>query len=108
MNSETRKIFKTKEEVEKLLLNYPDYRDNDERLVATFWYRQLKNAGINPKEISCMEFLNAYAKNEIMTGADTIVRARAKAQEDNPDLRGLKWKDRHKDGIEVTMEINQQ
>lgn len=106
MNSETVKIFKTKEQVERLLREIPELRDNDERLVSNFWYRQLKHNGKDPHSLSCMEFLEIYKQNEILTGADIIVRARAKAQQKNPELRGEKYEERNNNGVEVTMEIN--
>ena len=106
MNSETSKIFKTKEQVEKLLQTLPYLRDDDEKLVANFWYRELKFHGKDPHALSCMEFLEIYKDNKILTGADTIVRARAKAQQKNEALRGLKYEERHNNGVEVTLEIN--
>jgi len=106
MNTETAKIFKTKLEVERLLRTIPALRDNDERLVSNFWYQQLKFHGKDPHYLSCMEFLEIYKENQLLTGADIIVRARAKAQQKNLDLRGEKYNERHNNGIEVTLEIN--
>lgn len=106
MNNQTRIIFSTKKEVERLLNKYPEYRDDDERLVAKFWYLQLRNFNQNPDTMTAVDFLMLYAKGQLLTSADTIVRARAKAQEDKPELRGDKWLGRHTTGTTVAQEIN--
>jgi len=105
MNTETAKIFKTAEQVKTLLTNYPEYRDNDERLVSTFWYKQLKNRGRTPEAMGAMDFMRVYSEG-LLTSADTIVRARAKLQQEDPSLRGEKWAERHDLGRGVTREIN--
>lgn len=105
MNSETVKILKTRETLEGLLERNPEYRDDDERLAAAFWYKQLYNAGYDLKTLSAYDLLKIYASNQLLTSADTIVRARAKLQENRPDLRGKKYNERHKDGVEVANEI---
>lgn len=106
MDKETWKICNTREQVAELLLKYPEYRDDDERLVAAFWFFQCKQNKIDLKEISAHKFLEIYAKNNFLVSADTIVRARAKAQQDYPNLRGEKWVERHKTGEVVQAEIN--
>ena len=86
--------------VERLLLDEPTLRDNDSKLVANVWYALIKVEGM-----SAMEFLRAYADNKI-TPADTITRARRKMQEDNPDLRGKKWEERHILANKVRREVH--
>lgn len=105
MHTETKKIVKTKDEVIRLLKKYPAYRDNDERLIATFWYCELKRKDFYIENLTAMDLLEIYSKNKVLTAADCIVRTRAKVQQDNPELRGLTWKARHGDGEEVTKEI---
>lgn len=105
MNTETKKIIKTKDEVERLLKQYPEYRDNDERLVATFWFNEIRRSAYKISNMNAMDFLYMYAANQVLTSADCIVRARAKAQELHPELRGEKWKERHNIGFEVAHEI---
>ena len=34
--------MKTKETIRKILLEKPHLRDNDNKLIASFWYRELK------------------------------------------------------------------
>lgn len=105
MNSETKKIVKTKDEVIRLLTKYPEFRDNDERLIATFWLNELKRSDYYIENLSAYDLLKIYSQNKVLTSADCIVRSRAKAQQDDPELRGENWKKRHYDGEEVTKEI---
>jgi len=81
------------EVVKAALIKHPEYRDDDNRLTSYIWWKHLKNNGI-PDDIEVVDFLRLYAKNE-MPQADIITRARRKVQEDNPDLRGKLWNQRH-------------
>jgi hypothetical protein len=86
-------IIKTKKIVEKYLFGYPHLRDNDERLIATIWNEELSNKGITSKEISGYDFLGYFASGEL-TNPESIRRTRQKLQEENVELRGLKYKER--------------
>jgi hypothetical protein len=52
-----------------------------------------------------MDFLQLYAKNQIPQ-ADVITRARRKVQEENPELRGELYNERHQLKEEVKNNIN--
>ena len=79
--------MKTKETIKKILLEKPHLRDNDNKLIAAYWYRELIHKNIDTKSITALDFLHKYADNEL-TNAETIRRMRAKLQEENPALRG--------------------
>ena len=79
--------MKTKETIKNILLNKPHLRDNDNKLICTYWFRELANKNINAKDITALEFLHKYADNKL-TNAETIRRMRAKLQEECPELRG--------------------
>jgi len=79
--------MKTKETIKKILLEKPHLRDSDNKLIAAYWFRELKGKGIDPKVITALDFLHKYADSEL-TNAETIRRMRAKLQEENPGLRG--------------------
>jgi hypothetical protein len=96
----------TKELVIHYLKADPRYRDNDEMLVARFWNNEVEAKKLNTTMLSGWDFLVMYAKGKI-TSADIITRARRKAQEENPELRGTKWNERHKDADDVRNNINQ-
>jgi hypothetical protein len=79
--------MKTKKVIEELLVNNPHLKDSDNKLIATYWFRELKNKGLDPKEISAFDFLKLYADSNV-SNAETIRRMRAKLQEEKPVLRG--------------------
>jgi hypothetical protein len=82
-------------QVAKLLKDNPNFRDDDRLLVVNFWYGQLVDKKIDPKKISASTFLVYYLDGHL-TNSDLITRARRKVQEENPELRGKNWNDRHK------------
>ena len=77
----------TKDTIRKILLEKPHLRDNDNKLIASYWYRELSSKNIDANDITALDFLHKYADNEL-TNAETIRRMRAKLQEDEPSLRG--------------------
>ena len=85
--------MKTKDEVENLLIKSSHLKDNDNKLICSFWYYEMKAKGITPENISCMEFMNLIAESKL-TNAKTIRRYRAKLQEEKPLLRGQLYIDR--------------
>lgn len=82
--------MKTKEIVLTLLESKPLLRDNDNSLCTHIWFRELEKMGLDPYNIPTTEFLKLYAKNKI-TLAPSIKRARAKIQEETPEMRGRKY-----------------
>ena len=83
--------MKTKDTIRKILLEKPHLRDNDNKLIASFWYRELNSKNIDAEEITALNFLHKYADNEL-TNAESIRRMRAKLQEEEPALRGEAYK----------------
>ena len=80
----------TKNKIKKLLLDVKDCRDSDEKLIANFWYFQIKNTGVDPRKITAFDFLEYLSKGKL-TSSETIRRTRAKLQEENIELRGKKY-----------------
>ena len=81
---------KTVNTVKDLLEAVPSLKDSDTRLTTHIWYRELELMGLDPFKLGATDFLKLYAK-EKLTLAPTIKRARAKLQEENPELRGKKY-----------------
>jgi hypothetical protein len=79
--------MKTKEIIKQMMLDKPDLKDNDNKLIATYWFKELQRKNIYPKTITALDFLRKYADAEL-TNAETIRRMRAKLQEEHPELRG--------------------
>jgi hypothetical protein len=77
--------MKTKDKVIYWLDKYPKLRDDDNRLCANIWSKELNNL-----EITAKDFLRLYASNKL-TSAPSIKRARAKLQEECPEYRGEKY-----------------
>ena len=83
--------MKTKEAVKNLLIQKPHLRDSDSKLIATYWFNELKKNNINPSEINGLEFMKMFADSKL-TNIKTIERMRRKLQEEHPDLRGKLYK----------------
>ena len=79
--------MKTKETIKKILFEKPHLRDNDNKLIAAYWFRELRSKGIEADSITALDFLHKYADSKL-TNAETIRRMRAKIQEQYPHLRG--------------------
>ena len=77
------------EMVQKSLQNDVRARDNDMRLTALIWHKEL---GVLRDK--CMPLLELMAYNKV-TNFESISRCRRKLQELHPDLRGDKYKARH-------------
>ena len=80
---------KIQEIVEESLKKDVKSRDNDMRLVALIWHKEL---GVLREK--CMPILELMAYNKV-TNYESIGRCRRKLQELYPELRGEKYKARH-------------
>ena len=89
--------------VEKLLIEYSETRDDDLRLVATYYFKFHQNL-INDK--TALDFVKAIAQGRVIS-SDLITRTRRKLQEHKPELRGKKWKERHQRQQTVKKELNE-
>ena len=79
--------MKTKKEIEKLLIKSPHLKDSDNKLIATYWLKELEHKGLNAYKSSAYDFLKLYSESNV-TNAETIRRMRQKLQEEKPELRG--------------------
>lgn len=80
-----------KDRVIAVLRRFPEYRDNDNKLISTLWLAECKAKGIS--EDAAKKVLNLLAKGEL-TSPESIRRSRQQVQEQDPTLRGNKYKDR--------------
>ena len=82
--------------VTHFLVKNDEIKNNDNVLIANIWFDELKRHGINPKEMNAFELQNPRS----------IIRCRAKLQEEQPELRGKKYIERKKNlEIKVRQEI---
>jgi len=93
------RINTKKELIKQLLRDYPHLRDDDNKLIATIWKMELK-----PSSHTALEFLQLYADKQL-TNAESIRRCRAKIQELNPGLRGVKYQGRQQAAKETIEQI---
>jgi hypothetical protein len=80
---------KIKDKVKSILELVPSTRDNDSELISIFWEQELGPEMIN---LTAERFLTMFAHSNVLTNAEKIRRTRQKIQEQNEDLRGLKFK----------------
>jgi len=100
-----KQMRKIKNDVRELLVKYPEYRDDDNRLVSAFYYT--KYGGREAFEgISAFQFLKDFAEKRFPL-PDNITRVRRKLQEKEPELRGEKWAERHKLEQETKTDIHE-
>ena len=81
----------TKHIVKKLLAQKAHLRDSDPKLIATYWFNELKEKNIDPTEINGLEFMKMFADSKL-TNIKTIERMRRKLQEECSELRGKLYK----------------
>lgn len=96
-----KQLIKVQDSVKFLLEAYPKLRNNDVRLVASYYYNNIAN--IN--QMSAIELLEVMV-NGNLPSPDTITRARRKIQEKHPELRGVKYEEKQKFEKQVRENIN--
>ena len=97
------KIKRTKEKVEFLLKLFPHLRDDDYRLISSFYLYESGGRDVL-KNISALDFLQEFSKGKF-TSPESIRRMRAKVQEENIELRGEKYEERQIKGNEYSKNI---
>jgi hypothetical protein len=97
-------IKKLEDKIIKVLESYPQAKDSDPYLVTVLWIQQLRNQGIDPKEITAWEFLGMLGRKELLN-TDSISRCRQKVQENHVALRGKNYEKRQTHSNKVKDEI---
>jgi hypothetical protein len=93
----------TKDKVEYLLKKTPHLRDDDYKLIATFWWWEM---GKEKTELMTgFDFLDTFSRGKL-THPESIRRVRAKLQEQNPLLRGENYNRRKNDGDDMNSDIH--
>lgn len=76
-----------KARVLKMLQEWPHYRDNDHKIIASIWLEDCRRLGIRDETV--FTFLETYASGKL-TNAESIRRIRQKLQEHLPEVQGKK------------------
>lgn len=84
--------------VRHLLISHEHLRDDDHKLIANIWNRELRGEA---HEKTAFEFLSLFANREL-TNPESIRRIRQKLQETEPLLRGKNFEKRHKIATEFS------
>lgn len=86
--------FKTvKDKVKHLLLINPALRDNDMKLIATYYFHEIGKEEID--SLNAYELLTKISSSK-MTNFETIRRLRMQLQQHDESLRGSEYKNRKK------------
>ena len=97
------KIKNVKNKVTEILENHTKSRDNDMQLLAIVW-----NIELGGKEVSSnmdtFHFFCLLSKKKLSNPV-SLWRCRQKIQEENPQLRGKKWKARQEHSKNVVEEL---
>lgn len=94
MKSTEFKDFKTiKDKVYFLLLTNPALRNNDMKLIATYYFHEIGKEEIDT--LNAYDFLNKISSSK-MTNFETIRRLRMQIQQHDESLRGSEYKNRKK------------
>ena len=98
------RIKKSKDIVEKLLTEQPHLRDDDNKLLASVWYIQIRNMNFLPAQITGYDVLEMVAEKKL-ANSESVRRNRAKLQELKPNLRGKIYYERHNHKADVKQEL---
>lgn len=94
-------IKQTKDRVRLLLEKHPHLRDDDYKLICTFWKFE---AGEKVYTQNAIDFLRDVSDGKY-THPETIRRNRACIQKTEPHLRGENYNKRQEEGLKVAIEI---
>jgi hypothetical protein len=97
-------ILTKQAKVKQILTTLPEARDNDRLLIECFWRWERPNL-FNFQSGDAV--LRAFVKGELSNPED-ITRTRRKVQQDYPELRGSRWKQKQRadNAAEVQQNIN--
>jgi hypothetical protein len=100
------KDTKLRQRIEEVLVALTHCRDDDHRLIANIWQKELlEQMGLDKyKSLTAQELLGIYAKHKL-SSPESIRRMRQKIQEIQPLMRGSKYQDRQRYQGEVKKEI---
>jgi hypothetical protein len=96
-----KKLKQAKDKVKALLVKSPHLRDDDNKLIATYYYHESQS---NLLKITALDFLHEFADGKF-TNPETIRRCRQRLQEECPELRGKLWHEKQHAGNEVRKEV---
>jgi hypothetical protein len=103
MSNTVKKIKSIKKAVTNCLEQVPEARDNDRLLILKIWAYQ--NENLRAPKYEFVNFAALFLDGQYID-PESIRRCRQKVQEQRPDLRGVKYAERHNENIETRAGIN--
>jgi len=97
-------ITRTKARVKALLQAHSHLRDNDPRLICNIWADDMQRINLDPNQTSSKLFMLHFINGNI-TNPESIRRSRAKLQEEEPELRGKSYTERHKKSEDIKEQL---
>ena len=98
------KLKSNKDRVRAMLMDHPELKDDDNRLIAHYWRMQLAYQGFSISSSTAEDLLRHIAKGKL-DPPETIRRNRANLQRFEPETRGKSYDYRQADGKETSMQI---
>lgn len=97
---------KLKQRIEEILIALPHCRDDDSRLIANIWQRQMieRHGRENYTKMSAKALMNEFVKGHL-SSPESIRRMRQKIQEIQPLLRGDSYNIRQRHQGEIKKEL---
>jgi hypothetical protein len=95
-------LTNAKDMITSWLIQYPELRDNDAKLIANIWAKTIGKERF--ENMSARDLLQMFVDGDLPQ-VETIRRTRQKVQEHNPFLRGKSYKHRQERAGEVTKGI---
>lgn len=93
-----------KDRVEKLLREFPHFRDDDHRLILAVWNEDIALTGNDPNQMHYSTFVNLFVRG-LLSNPESIRRTRQKLQQDYPGLRGKAKEQRDAKQDEIKSEL---
>ncbi len=90
--------------VKDYLMRFKGLKDNDDRLISTVLFYDIKKLGYDPNNITGYKVLDLMAKGKL-TNPESIRRCRAKLQEEYPELRGVNYNLRKSNSDNIKKEL---
>ena len=90
-------IKQVKDKVKTLLEQNEKLRDDDYKLIATFYFYEAGGSEVL-KNKSALDFLKEFSEKKY-SSSESIRRVRQKIQEENKHLRGASYKNRQEEEI---------
>ena len=85
--------------ITNLLTDYPHLRDNDSKLLANVWYKQIQT-----KDMTVSNFLQLMSEG-VLVNPESVRRCRQLLQEQHPELRGETYNKRFSESQEFRSKI---